>query len=223
MPGIYSIGFSPSGRYLVVGSGDGPVTVRFDLLDFTQSNFPIFFQVWDVLHNRIRNVFRGHKARVESVDFSPDGRLVLSGSWDGAVCLWNMRDGSAKVLTDNAHIFYSVRFSSNEQVVAGDSDGIIRAWDVRTGQLVRRWIGHKGTVWSVAFTLHESGLVSSGNDGVVKCWDVSPLGIIQSGGEPVATRILECDDRTVCLVLSLILFQVTHGPLEQCLCRRCFS
>jgi WD40 repeat protein len=42
---------------------------------------------------RIRNIFRGHKARVESVDFSPNGRLVLSGSWDGTVCIWNMRDG----------------------------------------------------------------------------------------------------------------------------------
>jgi glucose repression regulatory protein TUP1 len=206
-PGIHCVCFSPDGRYLVVGDTAGRVTVRFDLLH-PLLPYLIFlsFQVWDIPNKRIRNVFRGHKSSVESVDFSPNGRLVVSASWDGTVRIWNVRDGSAKVFTDNADIFWSVRFSPNGQyVAAGNTDGFLRIWDVRTGRLVKRWTGHKDGVWSVAFTPDGKGLVSGSGDGVVKCWDVSSLGVVQSSGEPVATEIMEYKGHTVRLILSLIL------------------
>jgi WD40 repeat protein len=63
---------------------------------------------------------------------------------------------------------------------------------------MKRWTGHKSTIWSVAFMAEGKVLVSGGEDGVVKSWDVSSL---QSGGEPVGTEILKCED-SVCLYLS---------------------
>ncbi len=33
------------------------------------------------------------KGRVNSIAFSPDGKTVLSGSFDGAACLWNIFTG----------------------------------------------------------------------------------------------------------------------------------
>jgi len=56
-----------------------------------------------------------------------------------------------------------------------------------------------------------NGLVSGGHDGVVKCWDVSSLGIVQSGGEPVGTKILKYEGHRVCLILFSILF-ATYVP-----------
>ena len=121
-----------------------------------------------------------------------------------------MRDGSAKVFTDNADLFYSVRFSPSGQfVAAGNSDGMMRTWNIHTGQLVRRWTAHKGTVWSVAFTPDGKGLVSGGRDEALKCWDVSSLGIVQCGGEPMATKILECKGHRVRPVLFSILLPMT--------------
>jgi len=157
-------------------------------------------------------MFRGHAFHVESVDFSPDGQHVVSGSRDGTVHVWNMRDGSARILNFTnryTDIFWSVRFSpSGQLVVAGDDDGDLRIWSVRTGQLVRRWTGHEGTVWSVAFMAEGKILVSGGNDGVVKCWDV---GSLRSGGEPVATKILKYGGKRVRLLL-FISFPVTNVP-----------
>jgi glucose repression regulatory protein TUP1 len=147
-------------------------------------------------NKRIRNIFRGHKFLVESVDFSPNGRLVVSTSWDRTLRIWNMRDGSAKVFTGNDLVAWSVRFSPNGQFVAVGSDmtdKIMRIWDVPTGQLVRAWTGHIDAVWSVVFTPDGKGLVSVNRDGVVKCWDR----ITRSSGEPVATKILKFE---VCLL-----------------------
>jgi len=112
-----------------------------------------------------------------------------------------MRDGSARVFTDYAVAFWSVRFSPSGQLVTGgDTVGILRMWNVRTGQLVRRWTGHKSTVWSLAFMVEDNVLVSGGSDGVVRCWDVSSL---QPGGEPVATMILKYEGIDVCLFLFI--------------------
>ena len=115
--------------------------------------------------------------------------------------MWNMRDGSERIFTD-AFSSWSVRFSPSGQLVAvGGSNGYLRIWNVRTGQLVRRWTGHRGIVCSVAFMAEGKILVSGSSDGVVKCWDASSLGIVQSDGEPVATKILKYEGKTVCLLL----------------------
>lgn len=150
----------------------------------------------------MRNIFRGHDSEIHSVDFSPNDRLVVSGCCDSTVRIWNMRDGSAKVFSDNAQEFLSVRFSPNGQyVAAGNYDGILRIWDVRTGCLVKRWTGHAGCICSVAFTLDGSGLLSGSLRGSVNYWDVSSLGMVQSSAEQVATEILKYNGHTVRLVL----------------------
>ena len=209
-PGINSVCFSPSGRYLVVGDAAGRVTVRFYLpysLLWILIFLIFFFQVWDIPNKRVRSIFRVISS-VRSVDFSSNDRFVVSASWDNAVCIWNTRDGSAKVFMDGTEVVWSVRFSPNGQfVAAGDSDGVIRTWDVRTGQLVRRWTGHKSTICSVAFTPDGKVLLSGGNGGDVKYWDVSSLGI---GGEPVPTKVLGCKDRAVCRVLTFILVPLAN-------------
>ena len=35
----------------------------------------------------------GHTGRVWSVAFSPDGKQILSGSWDGTIKLWDIASG----------------------------------------------------------------------------------------------------------------------------------
>ncbi len=35
----------------------------------------------------------GHSSDVNSVAFSPDGKLALSGSWDGSIRFWNIETG----------------------------------------------------------------------------------------------------------------------------------
>jgi len=152
----------------------------------------------------MRNIFRGHDSEVHTVDFSPNGRLVASACCDTTVRIWNMRDGSARVFSDNAAEFFSVKFSPNgKYIAAGNYDGILRIWDVRTGRLVKRWIGHEGCIYTVAFTADGRGLLSGSLGGAVTYWDISSLGMVQSGGEPAATELLKYDGHTVRLWFCL--------------------
>lgn len=129
-------------------------------------------------------MFDGHQQEIYSLDFSTDGRLIVSGSGDKTARIWDMVDGTSKVLTINDHDSLnndagvtSVAISPNGQyVAAGSLDTVVRIWDVQTGQLVERLRGHRDSVYSVAFTPDGKGLVSGSLDKTLKFWDVSALG-----------------------------------------------
>ena len=51
----------------------------------------------------------------------------------------------------------------------------MRIWDARTGELLERLQGHRGSVYGVIFTPDGRGLVSGSVDKTLKYWDVSRL------------------------------------------------
>ena len=73
------------------------------------------------------NRFQGHTRVVYSVVFSPDGTLVVSGSYDGTTRIWDMIDGSSKILATAAGArVTSVAISSDGRLVAAGSGDRVR-------------------------------------------------------------------------------------------------
>lgn len=46
--------------------------------------------LWEVSTGRVRAVFTGHRGRVSSLDFSPDGTRLISGSHDTTALIWDL-------------------------------------------------------------------------------------------------------------------------------------
>eukprot|EP00762_Andalucia_godoyi_P005991 ANDGO_00073.mRNA.1 General transcriptional corepressor tupA len=123
-------------------------------------------------------VLRGHELDIYGLDFSPDGRLLVSGSGDGKLRVWDWRNlAPLLVLGDSLHGprdgVTSVAVSPDGMyVAAGSLDAIVRMWDLRTGDFVHAWEGHEDSVYAVAFAPDGTRIASGSLDRTIRVWDV---------------------------------------------------
>ncbi|BAG03646.1 hypothetical protein [Microcystis aeruginosa] len=120
-----------------------------------------------------RNRLEGHKDFVTSVNFSPDGKTLVSVSRDNTIKLWNVETGE-EIRTLKGHDgVQSVNFSPDgKTLVSGSWDNTIKLWNVETGEEIRTLKGHNGPVNSVNFSPDGKTLVSGSGDKTIKLWNV---------------------------------------------------
>ncbi|CCA76249.1 related to WD40-repeat protein (notchless protein) [Serendipita indica DSM 11827] len=141
------------------------------------------FQMWSPLLFTLR----GHRAIVETVAFSSDGLVIISGSRDGTLRLWNSETGRQIGLPFEGHTdqVNSVAFSPDSRhIVSCSNDKTVRLWDVETGdQVLPPLEGHTSWVNSVAFSPDACHVASGSHDCTVRLWNAEEGRQI---GEPFA-------------------------------------
>lgn len=127
-------------------------------------------------------VMEGHTARVLSVEFSPDSKMIASGSVDNSLRLW--RNGEFSLLrTMLGHPFpiLDLDFSPDGNLlVTGSTDGILRVWRVSNGQLIKNMVDHAGKITSLDMSNDGKFLVSSAQDFTVRVWRTADFRLVQT-------------------------------------------
>jgi len=116
-----------------------------------------------------------HPNTISALNFSPNGQCLVTSSYDEAVTIWRLRDGSSKVITTFRVYPWSVRCSLDGQYITSGCAQNILICNMRTGKLVSRWRGRAGLAGSLVFTPDGKGLLSASWDKVIH-WDFASLG-----------------------------------------------
>ncbi|GAB1519814.1 hypothetical protein RhiTH_002884 [Rhizoctonia solani] len=119
---------------------------------------------------------QGHKSRIRSTVFSPDGKLVASASDDNTVRIWDVQSGSEATNPFKEHTGHvnAAMFSPDGTRIASCSrDHSILIWDVRQQKVIAAPLDvHTDWVWSVGFSPDGALLVSGSKDCTIRIWDV---------------------------------------------------
>ncbi|KAG6326580.1 hypothetical protein ID866_12509, partial [Astraeus odoratus] len=126
--------------------------------------------VWDVQSgSRVCDPLKDHTDYIASVAFSPDGKSILSGSYDHTVWTWTL--GSQIFKPDG------------KQIVLGSKDCSLRLWDAETNKIIGSPLPCSGKPEVSVATLSPDGkcLLWGSTDGTISLCDIETGALAGNG------------------------------------------
>jgi len=116
----------------------------------------------------------GHRDAVLSIEFSKDGRQLVSASADHTVIVWDSKEFThMHHFKGHTDIVKQAVFSPDGSMVASASlDQTVRLWSTKNGQLLHTLNQHKSPVIAVSFSNDKNYLASADINGTVMIWRI---------------------------------------------------
>jgi len=142
-----------------------------------------------------------HEAGVSSVAFSPNGRMLATGSEDHTARLWEVATGKELAVLRSHEGVLSVAFSPDGRTLAtGSSDDTARLWEVTKGtQIAELHVALATSVFSVAFS-PDGRTLATGSRDTARLWEVATgkqIAMYTVALSPVSSVAFSPDGRTL--------------------------
>jgi len=114
----------------------------------------------------------GHSGDVSTIDVTTDGRLVVSGSEDFTLKVWDLITGELRhTLTGHTDKITGVAVTADGSIaVSGSGDGTLKVWDLATGEVIQSF--NDPMITAVDVTPDGQIALSGSSYGEVIVWDI---------------------------------------------------
>ena len=110
---------------------------------------------------------------VRGLDFSPDGKLLATASFNGFVKLFDAQKQSQIAVHPVRGHGFSVRFSPDGATLAVAAGETVQLWDPVTAEVLKELGGHHRETRIGHFSPDGRWLSSTGDDGLIRIWDLA--------------------------------------------------
>ncbi|KPI42145.1 Periodic tryptophan-like protein [Cyphellophora attinorum] len=179
-----SLALDPSAEVVCAGSHDS-----FDI------------HLWSVQTGALLDQLSGHEGPISTLAFTPDGRSLISGSWDRTIRIWSVFDRSqtSEVLQLTSDILCIAISPNSTQLAASTLDGQLTFWSLQnstqeSGLAARRDVSGGRTLTSrrtaasspgtksfttITYSADGSCLLAAGNSKYICLYSISTLTLIK--------------------------------------------
>ncbi|MEH2013620.1 serine/threonine-protein kinase [Nostoc sp.] len=164
---VNSVAFSPQGQLLASASYDRTIRLwQIPALEGSPRG----------LQNRpcysLLGTLSGHAWAVLTVAFSPDGKILATGSDDNTIKLWEVNTGQLIcTLVGHSWSVVAVAFTADgETLLSASCDKTVKLWRVSTAEEIVTLSGHVDSVSAVAVSKVRQLIASGSRDKTIKLW-----------------------------------------------------
>ena len=134
-------------------------------------DFSAIFRIWNTVTKTWEHVFSEHTDMVINVAYSPDERHVASSSFDQTLRIWDVATGECiRMLPCPGGSLGHLEYSPGGKFIAFKNLDWVCIYDLSTGD-VKKYCGHTGEVYSIAWSPDGTKLASGDHGGVIRVWD----------------------------------------------------
>ncbi|NJL85367.1 MAG: WD40 repeat domain-containing protein [Leptolyngbyaceae cyanobacterium SM1_1_3] len=150
---ITAIALTPDGKFLVGGGGEGKL------------------KLWDLATFTLAATLTSHQGQISGLAIQDSAHRLISSSWDRTLRLWNLKTGALLKTQSSAHSAAITSLALRQMLlVSGDTEGVVKLWDLQNDWRSRTLKAHSDRVTSIALSQDSELLVTGGDDSALFFW-----------------------------------------------------
>ncbi len=157
---------SPDGKWIVRDGYDRDGTADSD--ESTENNKGVAtLAIIDRKTKQVLHTFKGQKASIKTIAFSPDSRYLITGADDNTVFVYDLLNMKfVGKLTDKMSYPAGLIFTSDgKKLVSGNYDKVIRIWNFEERKLIQKLGGVANVIYNIALSPNGQSLAVTGTPG----------------------------------------------------------